>query len=458
MLLPSEPRYEAPSVQEILRIDGDSPPPAYTTVSDVTVPNQEIPFDRYTSQEFFDLEMERLWPRVWQWVCREEHIPAAGDYYVYDIGHYSFVVLRTESGAIKAYHNACQHRATKLKPSGSEGRSSELRCPFHGWTWTLEGDLKRMPCAWDFPDLRPEDVKLPEARVGVWGGFVFINMDENAISLEEYLAPLPEYTRGAGLEDRYVSLHIQKELACNWKVASEAFVESYHVLETHPQLVEANGHAGQYDIFSDHVNRVYVPSAVPSSHLVDQPAQQEMLDKMVLGDRSAIAEPLVVPAGGTARQVMAQYFRDTIGKVGESDLADLSVAEIIDTLGYLAFPNGHFFPAISFPIIYRFRPIGMDPDHTLFDLILLSAFPAGQERPPPAEPVRITVEESYTSVPGVDPNFGRIYDQDTGNMSAMQEGMKAAKRMTARFAEYQEMRIRHIHQVIDKYLARAPGK
>jgi hypothetical protein len=61
-------------------------------------------------------------------------------------------------------------------------------------------------------------------------------------------------------------------------------------------------------------------------------------------------------------------------------------------------------------------------------------------------------------VPGVDPNFGRIYDQDTGNMSAMQEGMKAAKRMTARFAEYQEMRIRHIHQVIDKYLARAPGK
>ncbi|RXL80108.1 aromatic ring-hydroxylating dioxygenase subunit alpha, partial [Citrobacter sp. AAK_AS5] len=69
----------------------------------------DIPIDRYISQEFFDREMERLWPRVWQWACREEHIPEVGDYYVYDIGNYSIIVVRADSG-IKAYVNSCLHR------------------------------------------------------------------------------------------------------------------------------------------------------------------------------------------------------------------------------------------------------------------------------------------------------------------------------------------------------------
>jgi len=450
MMRPGEPRLPGQSVQDILRADGERQPPAYTTVSDVTIPNAEVGFERYTSQEFFDLEMERMWPRTWQWVCREEHIPEPGDYYVYDIGRYSFIIIRTKSRAIKAYYNACLHRGTKLKPSASEGSANELRCPFHGWAWSLDGDLVRQPCAWEFQHLSSQDLKLPEARVGSWGGFVFLNMDSNAIPLDEYLAPLPDHAKG--LENRYVALHIQKELNCNWKIASEAFVESYHVLETHPQLLVGNGHVGQYDVYSDHVNRLFIPSAVPAGYFEKKPTEQEMLDSMVLGDRSMIGDKLTVPEGGSARKVMAQYFRDLAG----GDVSKLSTTEVIDTLNYLVFPNGQFFPSVTFPVFYRFRPLDMSPHRTLYDLLLLNVVPEGSPRPPPAEPIRIKHEQSYTTVPGVDAALGHIFDQDTANMAWMHEGMQASKRKTAVSAEYQEVRIRHIHQTLDKYLARTP--
>ena len=225
-----EARCPAPSVQEVVRADGDGEklPASYRIESYKWRSDADIPFERYTSPEFFKREIDRMWPRTWQWACREEHIPEAGDYYVYDIGPYSWLIVRTASGDIRAYQNACLHRGTKLKPSFTDGWTPKLACPFHGWTWDLDGKLAELPCAWDFPHVAREKFNLPEARVGVWAGFVFINMDEHAMPLEEYLAPLPAHAAHAELQDRYVALHVQKELPCNWKVASEAFVESYH--------------------------------------------------------------------------------------------------------------------------------------------------------------------------------------------------------------------------------------
>ena len=78
---------------------------------------------------------------MWQWACHVDHIPEPGDYYVYDVGHLSSLIVRTTDGSIKAYYNACMHRGTQLKQPGTCGFSKELRCPFHGWTWSLEGTL-----------------------------------------------------------------------------------------------------------------------------------------------------------------------------------------------------------------------------------------------------------------------------------------------------------------------------
>jgi phenylpropionate dioxygenase-like ring-hydroxylating dioxygenase large terminal subunit len=452
---PGDARCPTPGVQDVVRADGDAPPPAYTLQSYRYLGSEDLPFERYSSRAFFELELERMWPRVWQWTCREEHIPEPGDYTVYDVGPYSFVIVRTPGGGIKAYYNACLHRGTKLKPSHSSGSSAALVCPFHGWTWSLDGELTRLLCEWDFPHVDAEEFSLPEARVDTWGGFVFINMDENAPPLAEYMAPLADHAAGARMKDRYVSLHVQKELPCNWKVAQEAFMESYHLLATHPQLLPANGDVNtQYDILGEHVNRLFALAGTPSPLMERPVSEQEVLDTMVLGDRDAVGA-LRVPEGGSARKVMAEFFRDAIRRSCGWDLSDRSTTEVIDTLGYLLFPNGHFFLAVSFPIVYRFRPLGMDHTKTLFDLLLLAPAPLDGPRPEPAEPVRVVIEESYGIVPGIDPGMALIYDQDTGNMGWQQEGFGAARKKAATLANYQEVRIRHMHQVLDRYLARA---
>ena len=104
------------------------------------VGDEDIPYDRYTSEEFANKEEDHLWSKVWQWACREEHIPEPGDYYVYDVGDRSALIVRTEENEIKAYFNSCLHRGTQLKPSNTNGVCKELKCPFHGWTWSLKGE------------------------------------------------------------------------------------------------------------------------------------------------------------------------------------------------------------------------------------------------------------------------------------------------------------------------------
>lgn len=250
VLKPGEARCpDAPTIQELVRAGGVAVPKALDDSRYVFLGDEPLSFDRYVDQDFFNAEMKYLWPHVWQWACREEQIPEIGDYVVYDIGEYSFLIVRTDTGAIKAFYNSCTHRGTKLRPSASDGSTKEFRCPFHGWRWSLDGTLKTVPCHWDFPHVTTDTHNLDEVRVAFWGGFVFINMDENAPDLCEYMAPMPEHFQNWKLEDRYIELYIEKELSANWKTCAEAFMEGYHLLETHPQLIYSTPDANaQYDI------------------------------------------------------------------------------------------------------------------------------------------------------------------------------------------------------------------
>ncbi len=450
---PGAARCPGLSVQDLLANDSRPVPDYLTSQSYEFRGDSDIPYARYTSAAYFDLEIERVWSRSWQWACREEHIPEAGDYHVYDIGPYSVIVTRTETDQIKAYRNSCMHRGTKLKESFSCGSSATIRCPYHGWEWHLDGTLKSLPCDWDFPHVKLEQAALSSVRAECWGGFVFINLDPNAQPLLEYLAPLPEHINSTVFEQRYIAQHIQKELNCNWKIASEAFLEAYHVMETHSQLMRTNGDANtQYDCYGDHVSRLINVAGTPSALLNETVSEQEILDLFLIGDRDDVGEPLVVPEGGTARRVMAQHFRDSVGQQGP-DLSDVSDSEIVDSIAYFVFPNQQFFSGVSFPIVYRFRPLGMQHDKTLFDLILLKPRPQDGSVVEPAEPFRLKAEESYTTVPGMDPYVGHVFDQDTGNMQAAQEGAMAALKGGATLGNYQEIRIRQFHDTLEKYIA-----
>ncbi|MBK01603.1 MAG: iron-sulfur protein, partial [Acidimicrobiaceae bacterium] len=154
--------------------------------------NTRVPAAAYTSRTWHDMEVDRLWSRVWQLACLEDDIPNVGDYHVYDIARLSFVVVRTAPGEIKAYNNACLHRGRQLRHEPGKG-AKNLRCAFHGWCWNLDGSLKEIPCEWDFPEIDTAQLDLPEASVGTWQGFVFINPDRDAAPLADFLEGLDEH-------------------------------------------------------------------------------------------------------------------------------------------------------------------------------------------------------------------------------------------------------------------------
>jgi nitrite reductase/ring-hydroxylating ferredoxin subunit len=443
---------DAPAVQDILRRDGMPAAPPFLGESFRFQGDADIPYARYLSPDFARLEMERLWPRTWQWACRVEQIPEPGDFAVYDVGPHSLVIVRGGDGVIRAFFNSCLHRGTKLKPSASCGSAETLRCPFHGWTWTLEGRLDRVRCPWDFPQVDPDAFGLPQAQVAEWGGFVFINMDPAAPPLADQLGILPAHFRDWPLDDRYIAVHVEKVLPCNWKLALEAFIENYHTAETHPQLLAAGGDENtQYDTFGATVGRFIAPKGVPSPSLQRHVSEEEMLGSMVRDPSVLGGGRIAIPPGGTARTVMADHLRRTLGTAYGLDLSGRSTSEMIDTIEYNLFPNMVLFLGITLPLAYRFRPLA-SPDRCLFDLMFLKPVPAGQPRPAPAEPVRVGIDESYGIVPGIDAAVARIYDQDTGNLRAQQEGMAAGRKPGQTLAVYAESRIRQLHATLDTYL------
>ncbi|MCY1397001.1 3-phenylpropionate/cinnamic acid dioxygenase subunit alpha [compost metagenome] len=455
--VPGEARCPGASTADIIASDGDHAPAHLTEQSYRFLGDADIPFERYTSRSFFALEQERLWGQVWQWACREEDIAEPGDYFVYEIVERSVLVVRTESGAIKAYPNACLHRGTQLKPAGSCGRSKDLRCPFHGFTWSLEGELKSVPCRWDFPHIEEGGFNLPELKVETWGGFVFINFDANAAPLTEHLGILPEHFANWDLSDKFVAMHVRKRLPANWKACLEAFLESFHVLETHPQGVLTVGDANtQYDLYGDSVSRFVHLVGFPSPHLKETYSEQQLLDALMAeGVVEGVGGEgrLQVPPGGSARKVFAEHLQATLGQAYGRDFSQLSVSETIDAIEYCLFPNTCFFPSLLFPMVYRFRPDGADVDSCIFDLLYLQPLPESGERPMPAEPFELDVEQSFHEVPGLDPGLATIYDQDTGNLIGQQRGFKSSTKPGETLGNYQEIRIRQLHQTLVKYLA-----
>ncbi len=450
-LKPGEARCPGPSAKDIIDADVLKAPDALTVHSYEFLGDEDIPFSRYTSQEFLDREVDKMWTKVWQWACREEHIPEIGDYIVYDIADFSFLIVHTGTREYKAYYNSCLHRGTQLRPSdvagGGQGNTDQFRCPYHGWTWDLQGALIDLPCEWDFPHVDRAEFSLPEVKVDIWGGFVFINMDPDCVPLHDYLGILPEHFKDWLIEDRYVFVQIEKRLPANWKASQEAFLEAYHILETHPEALPFAGDANtQYDCFGDHVNRFVQLLGSPSPHFADQYNEQTVLEMM--GGFPAGTE---IPEGSSARHIIADQMKKAMGEEFKVDLSAWSDAETLDSIEYFVFPNMFVFPGINIPVVYRFRPDGRDPDHCIFDLLMMRPVPDQGPRPEPASVLRLDVDDSYTLATDLG-GLGFVYDQDTFNLDMQQKGFKASKKGAQTLGNYQEVRTRHMHQVLDKYL------
>ncbi len=415
--------------------------------------NEPLKAERYTSPDFFRRELDRMWPRVWQFAAREEDIPQPGDFALYENAGRSYLVTRQPDGSVRAFHNVCLHRGRKLRLES--GSASEFKCPFHGFAWNTNGSLKNIPCRWDFPHLKDEKMALPEAQVGRWAGYIFIREADEGPSLEEYLAPLPDFFKRWRHEECTTVIWVGKVVNANWKAVAEAFMEAWHTIETHPQILPFTGDANtQYSTYGDHVNAALTPFAVISPHI--DPAgkeQQWIVDEFLKynGRAGGTEMSVQVPDGMTARRAMAAANREKYQADSGYDHSHVTDAELLDAFVYNVFPNfapwGGFMPNI----VYRWRP-WPDQDKTLMEVRILVRLPADAPRPPPVEMNFLGPDQPWTDAKelGV---LGDVFQQDMENLPFVQEGLKCSKNGEVQLGNYQEIRVRHLHATLDKYLA-----
>ncbi len=450
----------APSLQELLDQERNPVPAPLRDTSYVYLGSEDIPADRYFSREWHDLEVERVWKKAWQVACREEDIPDAGDHVVYDVVDDSLIVTRQPDGSVRAFHNSCLHRGTTLR--AESGSVRRFRCPFHGFTWDLDGALVEVPNAWDFPHVMAEKERfsLPEAKVASWGGFVFVNLDPEAAPLEQHLEVLPDHFAHWKLETRWKQFHAVKVVPCNWKVAVEAFIESFHVIDTHPQILDCTADANtQYDVWPGvaNVNRMINAFGVPSPHVMDQVDDQAVAEAALalFGRRVIGTDPIEVPEGMTPRMVVADRVREGMTKATGVDHSGITDCEALDAIQYFVFPNFAPWAGPTQSLVYRWRPNGNDPDTCLMDVMRLVPLPEGMPRPPGAPVQHLTLEQSWKEAEGMG-GLADVFEQDMANLPRVQKGLKAARKGVT-LADYEEIRIRHLHQTLERWLGVREG-
>ena len=438
-------RSEGISYQELLDGDLVQPFEPLRLQSNPDIPVVSVPVQRYTTREFHELEMQKLWSKVWQMACREEEIPNVGDHITYEIGRFSILVVRTRHG-IRAHHNVCRHRGRRLVDH--PGNASSFICPFHGFSWNLDGSLRGVTSEWDFPHVDKPNLTLTPVRCESWGGWVFINMDMNAEPLREFLGSFTDQFDVWKPEERYIAAHVGKVMSCNWKACQEAFMEAFHVIATHPQILAGIGDENsQYDSW-ENFSRAITPNGTPSPHLKAKPSQEEMLDSTNMRYLDDPEGPNI-PEGLTARHFMAEMARTAMREVVGEDSV-IPDSDLVDSIYYTVFPNFHPWGGYN-RIVYRFRPWQDQHDKSLMECYYMSPFKG--ERPEPASLHLLGEDEPWTNAPELG-LLAKVFTQDTFNLPKVQIGLQAAQYDEVIFARYQETKIRHFHHLLSRYIAR----
>lgn len=197
-----------------------------------------LPADSYLTEEAYQRDLEAIWYRQWIYVCRAEDLPETGSYQVQKVGDQEIVVLRDEQGQLQAYHNTCRHRGSILLTEAcGQLRGKSITCPYHAWSYNLQGELKRSPSKFSQEGFDPQSKSLFSVAVQTWRGFVFINLDKvHAPDLESAMDFDGQAHLNWPVEDLRVGHRFSKQINCNWKVFWENFSECLHCPGVHPEL------------------------------------------------------------------------------------------------------------------------------------------------------------------------------------------------------------------------------
>ncbi|MGN5239774.1 MULTISPECIES: SRPBCC family protein [unclassified Rhodococcus (in: high G+C Gram-positive bacteria)] len=412
-------------------------------------PSEAAPFsepmtigvEAYLSHEYARAEGDKLWAKIWQQVGRVEEIPRVGDFLTYEICDDSIIVVRSADDTISAYHNVCSHRGRSLVdvPSGAHdarGQARQFVCGFHGWRYDLDGNNTFAPEEQDWRGcLSAQKRGLKDVRVDTWGGWIWINMDPDCEPLRDYLEPAASLLDPFQLENMRYRWRKWLVFDCNWKVALEAFMETYHVPYTHPEFMNFGAFLGWARNQGKHSNIGYdAPkgmdenqaklrvgsgpdarvSTMQLQNFTWENANTNTTNTLVQAARRLVDE---LPEGTPPDQVMRHWLesarRDdeargvTWPTIAPEDVAKAGTA-------WQIFPNFQIGHAPNNMLCYRVRPYGSDPDKCIFEAAVFELFPPGEEP-----------ETEWEYTPQDDPDWRTVLPQDFDNMAAVQKGMKS---------------------------------
>ncbi len=449
----------SPLTVDLLQKDSMPLPPGLKMRGNHQPEVKPFPYTRYTDPAFAKLEFERMWSTTWLFTCRTEDIPAIGDRVPFDVGTgISLLIVRSAANEFKAFHNSCRHRGTRLVNAPSSGAT--IRCPFHGWQWQPSGALASVPCKWDFEAITKTSHNLQPVRLEVWEGFIFVNLDANAGPLKNSLGVLPQAFDGRGHGNRFSIAHVSKKVRANWKTVLEAFLESYHVIETHSDAMPFTGDSNtSYDIWDDgdgHISRLITPSAIPSPHLGDTASTQIAADGVAMFIGMAmpgVPLPAFDASKGNARAPIAAWRRGLLSQALGRDYSKHTDSEMLDATQFFMFPNFGPWYGEGLPLLYQFLPLGDDPNESVFNVRLTADIPGNGVAPPSAKITHLDFDQTFS---GNAPEFGplcHIFDQDLSNLPNIQRGMHGMQpNAMATLGRYMEQRVQHFHNILGRKL------
>jgi Rieske 2Fe-2S family protein len=192
----------------------------------------------YVSADLFAAEHDRIFAREWLCVGREEMVAEPGQYVLFEVGPDSLIVVRDRSGTVRALHNTCRHRGTRLCDAPCGELSETIQCPYHAWTYGLDGRLLGVPDPKEMEDFDKADYPLKQAAVALWEGFVFVNLAERPEPFAEAYAPLISRFGRWNLGALRAARRIDYDVRANWKILFQNYSECYHCSPVHPTLVK----------------------------------------------------------------------------------------------------------------------------------------------------------------------------------------------------------------------------
>jgi len=434
-----------------------------------------VPKVDYLSREVAKLENERLWQRVWQVACREEELAVPGKYVTYNVADQSIIVLRNNAGALKAFHNACLHRGRELTTGC--GSITKINCPFHGWQWNLDGEITRVTDREDWdgrPNMTDRDLHLPEVKTATWGGWVFINMDPNCEPFEQFIDPLPHYLDCLEFEKFRYAWRKSWKMKANWKIAMESFMESYHVVATHPQalaLVDPPSFGTAHGKHGRHAYYWERPIGTPAK-ATGLPMPEDIRPGLAsLGDFNDTQLGGVTGPGaldgqmtGRSSNALRRHLTDTPDGLSPFEIQMLSqqyMKEAAEAEGagwptltmeqamelgadWNFFPNVVIVHSLDGSLVFRAVPTGDNPEECLIEMAAIGRYAPGKE--PQYEPEYFeNWHESLDKIPF-------LLTQDLSNIEGVQRGLKSIGVKGGRINPKQELQISHHHQVLHTYL------